>query len=80
MSLIRRVWWNLPPSARIALFAITTFGALSFIALGSVAYQFQLLTPEEWSLLAVPLLVSGMYICGLTIYIKWAIPSSGTSD
>ncbi|ELZ97021.1 hypothetical protein C440_04568 [Haloferax mucosum ATCC BAA-1512] len=75
MSLAHRVWWGLPVSARLAVFAGTTFGALSLVCLGWVSYQFRLSTPAERSLLVVPLLASGMYFVALTLYLARTVPN-----
>ncbi len=80
MSFLRRVWWNLSPTARVGLFGLATITSFAVCVSGWLIVRLQLLTPAERELLTVPMLICGLFLLGLSVFIALDSPATPTAE
>jgi len=80
MSVLHRVWWNLSPAARVALFGLATITSFAVCIGGWLIVHLRLLAPAERELLIVPMLVCGLFLLGLSVFIALDSPATATAE
>jgi apolipoprotein N-acyltransferase len=80
MPSLRRIWWAIPPPVRVAIFGVTTVSSFAVCIGGWLIVRLQLFTPAQRILLAVPMLVCGLFLFGMSIFIAVSSPTLSTAE
>lgn len=74
------MWRDIPPTVRVAIFGVTTVSSFAVCIGGWLIVRLQLFTPAQRELLAVPMLVCGLFLFGMSIFIAFGLPTLSTVE